>query len=380
MIVLILICSLLTIYYALLMIAYHNGWTKQPDYTIPFDFTPSTFISVIIPARNERDKIGACIESILDQKYPKELFEIIVVDDHSDDGTAEIVAEYQDKNVRCISLAAHIQNEKTISAYKKAALAAGITNSTGILILTTDADCIAPNAWLLHIASIYEKEGPVMIVAPVMYANYHGILQLFQLIDFIGAQGITAASHSLSIGNMSNGANLAFSKSDFIAVGGYDGIEHIASGDDLLLTQKMKKASSGKIVYMKSPNAIVTTLPQPTWYDLLQQRVRWASKFGKYDDRRLAWIVFMGYMFNLALLIVGVWGFFNPYLWHVALTMVIVKIITEGYFLLPVARFFHKESVLKYLPFIQPLHVLYIVITGILGFIGKYEWKGRWVK
>ena len=78
--------------YVLLMLTYLRGWMKQKTFDLPADHRPVTFISVIIPARNESRNIRACIGSILAQEYPRELYEVIVVDDHSTDNTAEIVS------------------------------------------------------------------------------------------------------------------------------------------------------------------------------------------------------------------------------------------------------------------------------------------------
>ncbi len=374
------ICMLLTAGYILLMLAYIKGWTQQKDFILPPVYAPHTKISVIIPARNESRNIGACLESILAQKYPHELYEIIVVDDHSEDNTVEVVHEYTDKNVRCISLADHLYIGQQVNAYKKAAIAAGISNSNGALIVTTDADCVVPNAWLMHIAACFEIENPSMIVAPVIYYSNHSILQLFQLIDFMSMQGITAAAHKLHLGNMSNGANLAFRKSAYEFIGGYEGMEHLASGDDYLLMTKINKFYPGSISYLKSPNAIVSTTPQYSWYSFMQQRIRWASKSGKYKDIRLTLILILVYLFNASFLVLTVGGFFNSALWYIAGLMLIVKILAEYVFIILVARFFKREWVLMYFPFLQPLHILYIIVAGFLGFAGGYKWKGRNVK
>ena len=88
-----------------LMLLYSIGWYKQPVFILPKTFEPVTSISIIIPARNEANNIGACIDSILVQQYPRQLFEVIVIDDHSTDATFEIVNNYKDQNVRCIKLA-----------------------------------------------------------------------------------------------------------------------------------------------------------------------------------------------------------------------------------------------------------------------------------
>src|SRR6185437_1661998 len=131
----IIICSLLTLGYVVLMVAYSRGWAQQKDFVLPPLYEPKTFISVIIPARNEQEQIGACIASVLAQQYPRELFEIIVVDDHSEDSTADVVKGYANRNVCCISLADYIGPGKEINAYKKAAIATGITVSSGTLIV-----------------------------------------------------------------------------------------------------------------------------------------------------------------------------------------------------------------------------------------------------
>jgi cellulose synthase/poly-beta-1,6-N-acetylglucosamine synthase-like glycosyltransferase len=362
------------------MWVYKAGWAKQNDFIFPSDFKPSTFISVIIPARNEADNIRACISSILAQEYPQHLLEIIVVDDHSTDSTAAIVKEYNGLNVHCISLSDHLDAGKKIVAYKKAALAAGITQSRGSLIATTDADCIAHKLWLLNMAAIYEMERPAMIVAPVIYATDHSVVQIFQLIDFMSMQGITAAAHRLKLGNMSNGANLAFSKAAYMLVQGYKGIDHLASGDDLLLMVKMKKVKAGKISYLKSPEAIMLTKPQPDWKSFFRQRIRWASKSGKYGDHRLTFILLLVYLFNLAFPVLLVAGIFNADHLYIACMMFVIKVAAEYLFLEPVAKFFRKQWIFGSFFFLQPLHILYIIVAGFLGFVGGYEWKGRRVR
>ena len=372
----IVVCGILTVGYCLLMLAYRIGWAKQETFDLPDTYLPQTFISIIIPARNEAHNIGACIDSILAQKYPASLFEVIVIDDHSEDDTAAIVEQYASKNVRCVRLA-DILAEKQINSYKKAALAAGITASKGALIVTTDADCVAADKWLVNLAAIFERDKPAMIVAPVTYSAKRNILQIFQLIDFMSMQGITAAAHKLNLGNMCNGANLAFSKAAFEFVHGYDNISHLASGDDYLLMMKINKAYPGGISYLKSPEAIVTTAPQTTWKGFLQQRVRWASKSGKYNDAPLTAILILVYLFNVALFALAIAGFFSSFYWLVAIGMLVVKIIAEYLFLRGVARFFNSAWITGYFVLLQPLHVAYIVVAGFLGFFGKYEWKGR---
>lgn len=375
-----LISILFTLLYAALMMVYRIGWSKQPTFTVDKRRIPSTKISIIIPARNEEDNIGKCIEAILKQDYPKDLYEVIIIDDHSTDKTIEIVSRYKDANVRCLKLSDY-PTDNTI-AYKKKALSIGIAASTGELILTTDADCFAGQNWLQHIAAIYEQEKPVMIVAPVDFTNNGSVVQLLQSLDFMSMQGITAASHRLKLGNMSNGANLAFSKAAYTAVDGYNGIDHLASGDDYLLMMKLNQAYPNRISYLKNHDAIVTTAPQPNWNSFIQQRIRWASKSGKYDDKKLTSILAFVYLYNVLIFVSAFVSFSQLHTPCVYLffSLLLIKTIVELIYLTPVAKFFSKQRELLYFPWLQPLHVVYIVSAGLMGFIGVYKWKGRKVK
>ncbi len=373
----IIISSILSLLYATLMLLYRKGWQEQAVFNSD-DAQPQTHISIIIPARNEEDNVGKCIDAILAQDYPASRYEVIVIDDHSTDNTVEVVRKYKQANIRCMQLAGHVM-DATI-AYKKKALSLGIAAAKGELIITTDADCIAGKKWLKNIAALYERDKPVMIVAPVDFTNNGSVVQLLQSIDFMSMQGITAASHKLGLGNMSNGANLAFTKAAYQAVDGYNGIDHLASGDDYLLMMKMRYAYPTRISYLKNEAAIVKTAPQPDWGSFLQQRIRWASKSGKYDDIKLTAILMLVYLYNVLLLAVGIASIFNAHCLLLFVAMLLLKTEVEIFYLLPVARFFNKRKDLLYFPLMQPLHILYIVVAGLLGFAGVYKWKGRKVR
>jgi cellulose synthase/poly-beta-1,6-N-acetylglucosamine synthase-like glycosyltransferase len=373
-------CLLLTSAYALLMLVYRFGWMRQPVFSADKDFLPGTGISVVIPARNEAGNIAACIRSILAQDYPAALLEIIVVDDHSDDDTL-LVARAAGEGVKVISLKDRLAGDKVVvNAFKKHALAAGIAAATGKLIVTTDADCLAPPRWLANMAACYEHTGAAMIIAPVKFTVSPRLVELFQAMDFTTMQGITAAAHRLGLGSMANGANLAFSREAFHAVGGYSGIDHLASGDDYLLLHKMQQRFPAQIHYLKCREAVIRTAPQPDWRSFLQQRIRWASKSGKYADYRLTGILLLVYLFNAAIAALAAACFWQPDVWAVVAAMLIVKTAAELVFLVPVWRFFNNGRGLWLFPLLQPLHIAYIVLAGFLGLLGGYRWKGRAVR
>ena len=362
----------LLVIYSILILFYRTGWHELKPFSQP-DHESSIKISVIIPARDEEENIGKLLTSLEKQTYPPHLFEVIVVDDHSTDNTAAIVNSF--------SFAKLIRLEfDNINSYKKKAIETGIVAASGDLIVTTDADCIVPVNWLNTIASFKEKTNAVFIAAPVVLENESNLLQTFQTLDFLVLQGITAASVQKRFHNMCNGANLAYDRKTFFEVNGFTGIDHIASGDDMLLMQKIAQQFPAKVSYLLSKDAIVTTQVAKTWKDFFSQRIRWASKATNYNDIKIFSTLFLVYFFNCALLALFITGFRMPSLWLGLISILILKTIIELTFIYPVAKFYNKQNLIKWFPFFQPMHIVYTVIAGWLGVFGSFEWKGRRVK
>ena len=367
--------------YACLIIYYRQSWMQIPtgQWQQAIGNRPLVTISVIIPARNEEENIQACLESVIAQTYPENLFEVIVIDDFSNDQTAKIVNSFAEKNVTLLSLKDSIKGEK-LNSYKKKAIEMAISKAKGELIVTTDADCIVPNLWLQTIASFYKKNHSVFIAAPVSYYGENNFLKIFQSLDFMTLQGITGASVYKKFHSMCNGANLAYEKKVFLEVGGFKGIDNIASGDDMLLMHKISTSYPDKVLFLKSPDAVVKTKPAKTLKEFLNQRIRWASKADKYTDKRITAVLVLVYLFNFWILFLGIISVFYSYLFFWFIGVIIGKTIVELFFLYPVARFFKKEKLLWWFPLAQPFHILYTIVAGWLGKFGSYKWKERKVK
>jgi len=362
----------LLFFYSILILFYRAGWRELKP-SSENDHESSLKISVIIPARNEEENIGKLLSSLEKQTYSPHLFEVIVVDDHSTDNTATVVSGYS--FVKLIRL-----EFDNINSYKKKAIETGIAAASGDLIVTTDADCIVPNNWLKTIASFKEKTSVVFIAAPVVLESASNLLQAFQDLDFLVLQGITAASVQKRFHNMCNGANLAYERKAFIEVNGFTGIDHIASGDDMLLMQKIAQRFPTKVSYLLSKDTIVTTQAAKTWKEFFSQRIRWASKATDYNDIKIFSVLFLVYFFNCALLALFISGFWMYSLWLGLISILILKTIIELTFIYPVAKFYNKQNLIPWFPFFQPLHIVYTVIAGWLGVFGSFEWKGRRVK
>ncbi len=362
----------LFIAYSILILYYWSAWKAVPDYK-PAVTSPSVHISVIIPTRNEEKNIAELLEALGKQTYPTNHFEVIVVDDHSTDSTAAIVQRFP--FVKLIGL-----QEDSVNSYKKKAIEKGIEMATGQLIVTTDADCIPSPGWLKTIAAFKEGKNAVFIAAPVVFSHNNSALQLFQSLDFLVLQGITAASVHKKVHSMCNGANLAYERTAFFEVNGFTGIDNIASGDDMLLMHKIAVKFPQQIHYLKAKEAIVSTTPMKTWREFFNQRIRWASKAKHYDDKRIIAVLLLVYLFNFSFLVLLAAGFWCYHYWIYLAALWIGKTIIEWPFVLSVATFFDKKPLMKYFFFFQTLHVLYTIFSGLLGQFGRYEWKGRKVK
>jgi len=306
------------------------------------------------------------------------LFEVIVVDDHSEDRTAAQVAAFPLSNLRLIRLKDHLQEET--SAYKKKGIEIAIAQSTGDWIITTDADCVAPPQWIEMIMAFHQFASYEFIAAPVKFDANESLLHAFQAIDFLTMQGITAAAVFRNFHVMCNGANLAYSKKIFNAVKGFQLVDKLASGDDMFLMQKVTHQFPGKAGYLKNRNSIVITGPAESWKAFWQQRVRWSSKANEYEDKVLFRVLLLVYLFNFSLLGLFVGSIFYPNTIFVAILLLVCKAIVEFPFVQSVADFFGQRKLLVYFLLLQPLHVFYVVSAGLLGQFGTYQWKGRKVK
>lgn len=371
----------LTAAYVLLMLAYSYGYFKpKRNAAAPKPGDPP-FFSIIIPARNEAANIRQCLESILNNHYPNDRFEIILVDDFSEDDTYAIASRLSGNNLQVIKLSDHINKEERLNAFKKKALEIGISKAKGTYIITTDADCIAPATWLQSYAEKLNSSGNIQcLAAPVNFIPYNNRknwLYYFQSIDFMTMQGITIASNRLGLGNMSNGANFLFSKKAFEKVGGYKDIDQKASGDDMMLMQKIQQQYPDGIDFLFDKNAIVATPVQPDWSSFLNQRIRWASKADSYPQVKLTLVLLLVYLFNLNFLVLGIIACFNAVVLKSLLYILLSKLIAELAFVMPLSIFFNKRKEVFYLIILQPLHILYIISAGFLGKFGTYNWKGR---
>ncbi|MFL5766063.1 MAG: glycosyltransferase [Bacteroidia bacterium] len=369
--------SVLGLCYVLLISRFALGWRRLGKKK--YLKVRTIQVSVIIAARNEQENIAACLDALLRQDYPRENYEIIIVNDHSEDDTALLVESYGQKhsNVRLEQL-----GEGLIG--KKQAIRKGIELSGAELIITSDADCVMPAGWLTAMVACQQGEDAVMVSGPVVFRNERTLFEKMQSLEFMAL--ISSGGGSLAYGKaiLCNGANLAYKREAYHAVGGFESEDGRASGDDVLLMYRMNELFRGKVSFLKEEDAIVSTKAAASVSEFFSQRRRWASKGFSAYNAEAKYTALVVYFFN-SLILAGPlvdWfcnrhGEIYLHLTGFCLILAGIKCFFDFLLLFLAASFFKKERLLLLFLPEQILYVFYVVVTGIVGSFGRYEWKGR---
>ena len=360
--------------YALFTAIVWLTWLRMPAFqpqTTPL--VDSQTITVVIPVRNEAANISALLTDLSQQTYSR--FEVIVADDSSTDATAALVQQYANTThfpLRLLSLT----NERTASP-KKRAITQSIAIATGDLIVTTDGDCRVGPDWLNSIADFYAKTGAKLISGPVTFMPERTIFDSLQTVEFASLIGSGACTLALGYPTMCNGANLCYEKRVFTEVGGFAGVDHLASGDDEFLMHKIAAHYPDGIRFLKSSDALVRTQAHQSWRAFYSQRKRWASKWRAYTSylpSLLAVFIFLSNAAPVVALLGWMLGFLNG---NTVLLVIGMKAVPEFLFLRQILVFLQKKSSVSVIPLTQLIYPLYVLLFGLAAQGKGYQWKGR---
>ncbi len=363
------------VYSAIILRAY-LAWQRLLIPVIPDTFIPAAKLTLIIPVRNEAPHLRDLLRDLERQNYPTELIEVLVVDDHSDDGTDQLVAQF----IPATQLQLRLLRQQGQAAGKKAAIATGIAQAKGELLVFTDGDCRVQPDWLRHFAYTYQTQQALFISGPVCFHQTQTLLERMQLVEFASLIGVGGASIGMRQPNMCNGANLAYTPGVFAEVGGFAGNEGIASGDDEFLLHKISRLYPERIAFLKQEGAIVYTEARRSLRSFISQRVRWASKWRSYQSWSVKAVALSVFSVNL-LLLLAIPGLLLGWLppWAFALGYV-GKFAVDFVFLDRVLTFMQRRSYLMYILPLQLVYVPYVVYTALCGLQGRYHWKGRTIQ
>jgi cellulose synthase/poly-beta-1,6-N-acetylglucosamine synthase-like glycosyltransferase len=370
------IAFIIVLIYALLIGSITAGWFRLRTDS-PSVGKAATKLSVIIAARNESKNLPDLINDLHRQDYPKELFEVIVVDDHSTDQTYATCITHRDK-LHFSSLRVLHHQLPGDPAGKKASIASAIQQASGDLIITTDADCRMGRSWLSAISACYEKHHAKMILGPVELYPVTTFFEKLQSLEFMSLIASAAGSAKCRFPILANGANLAYERGVFMELKGFGDNMNYASGDDVFIMFRIKETyGSAAIRFLKSQKAIVQTAPVKSFTEFASQRLRWVSKSRGFTDTAVILSAVAVYLMNLMTGAAFVAGFFNPDYFRYSAILLAVKCMIDLPVLLGIGGFYRHRNLLWLFPLLEILNVFYTVIIGLLGNVVSFTWKGR---
>jgi cellulose synthase/poly-beta-1,6-N-acetylglucosamine synthase-like glycosyltransferase len=375
LIISILLSAIFSLWYASAIGILHRGLQKllRTTKSGPRNYS----YSIIIAARNEEDNIGACLRSILSQTISRDRYEIIVVDDRSEDKTASIVDGFVKSGapVRLFS----VKEVPPGIVPKKNAISIAAKAAVNEILVFTDADCVVLPSWL---ETIEKHCAPDIgfLQGITTYFQVPGMNPLFfglQAVDFLSHGIVAAAGIGAGIPINSNANNMIIRKEVFFELGGFsNGFERIVSADDDLLLQSVWRSNKWNIAFMADPEGAVTTKPTMTLRGVFDQRKRWGSNTAHYSPLQVLFLsgIFLFYCMIAAQLVLSV---FDNSALYIFCTLAGIKFVGELCLMLPGSSLFGRKELRKYLLPASLLQLPVVVSAVIFGVFGTFSWKGQ---
>ncbi len=360
---------LLLIVYIRQIISFYNGLARLTKGTNTIEHT----ITIIIPARNEEKNIGECLHSLLLQHYPKEKFSIIVVDDRSTDTTANVVREISQQTGFIVTLLSS-DEPSLIRSPKIRALTRGIQHSSSEIIVTTDADCIAPPDWISTINSYFETRVGIVTGVTVYKKNQqrNSMFWGIQFLDFLSYTAIAAGAIGMNKVLVSNGSNMAFRTQAFNETGGFETLTHLNTGDDSLLAQKIVGNGKWKPRFAFEESAAIVTHAVSTWKEVLHQRMRWVGQTAYYPASMMffmicTFIMFVGLAVTIPLTLIE---------WNILPWLIVAGKFSADYLIMNrFAAITRTHAAMKYFFPAALIHIPFVLIATVGGYFFSFKWK-----
>lgn len=228
-------------------------------------------VSVIVPVLNAGSYINNCVTSLINQDFPKDQYEIIIVDNGSKDDTIDRLRKYG-KSVTTI-----YENRKGSYIARNT----GINISKGEIIVFTDSDCIADTNWLKELNTKFVSKDIGCVVGCIKPYSGKSLVEIYSRNKDILSQQTVLDSRYLPYGQT---ANVAFRREVFSKIGNFD--ERLISGGDADISWRMQIKTDYKLVY--NPESIIEHRHRATFKGLFKQQFRYGFGriwlYKKYSD------------------------------------------------------------------------------------------------
>lgn len=329
-------------------------------------------ISVIVAAKNEEKNIIRLLNALNTQNYPKDSYEVIIADDNSTDMTADIIKNYiKDKEnfVYC-----YVSKDIFIDILgKKKALHSAINMSKYDILAFTDADCMPNSGWLSELNNGFtDNVDFISGYSPLIFKKNNTIAKLKNL-ERASIFAVCAGGFGLGIPLTCTARNMAYRKRVWNNSNGFNGINHILSGDDDLMLLKSRFFIS-KYKFLFNHNSIVDSYEENSVSKQVNQETRRASKFRYYPFyiKLLTLFISMYYLFlSYEILKIILTNYnYKSLIVNIGLKS-IFEILLLTIFLIKVNRTY----LMKYYFLASILYIPYFLFFGIKGTFSKYKWK-----
>lgn len=369
--IILIIILIISALYLIYILAFTFGLYNLKEKFLTFNNKNNVKASVLIAARNEEKNIGNLLKSLYNQTFSKELFEVIIIDDHSEDETISIVEnflkEHKDINLKFF---------KAEKEGKKHAISQGLHLAENELILVTDADCFLKETWIESIVNFYKEENCKMILAPVLLSPAETFFEKIQVLEHLSLIGSTAGSAAIGFPVMCNGANMAYERLAAMEVEKQRKDFNIPSGDDMFLMEYfIKNYGAENVKFLLSKTAIVKTNTCKNISEFFRQRRRWVSKTKSYTSWKILSTAFVVLFFNLSIISLLVSALFSPTLLIPYFLLTFLKFLIDYPLLRNITTFMNQKNLLIWTLPLEFVYPFYAVFTAISGMLINVKWK-----
>lgn len=369
--IILIIILIISALYLIYILAFTFGLYNLKEKFFTFNNKNNVKASVLIAARNEEKNIGNLLKSLYNQTFSKKLFEVIIIDDHSEDETISVVEnflkEHKDINLKFF---------KAEKEGKKHAISQALHLAENELILVTDADCFLKETWIESIVNFYKEENCKMILAPVLLSPAETFFEKIQVLEHLSLIGSTAGSAAIGFPVMCNGANMAYERLAALEVEKQRKDFNIPSGDDMFLMEYfIKNYGAENVKFLLSKTAIVKTNTCKNISEFFRQRRRWVSKTKSYTSWKILSTAFVVLFFNLSIISLLVSALFSPTLLIPYLLLTFLKFLIDYPLLRNITTFMNQKNLLIWTLPLEFVYPFYAVFTAISGMLINVKWK-----